>query len=474
MTIPDYAVAGLGESPETVIPDLPVDGHLPDWLQGTLLRNGPGTFRVGTERYRHWFDGLAMLHRFSIDRGRVSYASRFLQGRARSEAERTGRIAYSEFATDPCRSLFARMASVFHPEVTDSAKVNIARIADRYLALAETPVQVEFDPETLETVGVTGWDDSTFGRMTTVHPHLDEDRGEGFNLVTRYGAVSRYVLRRFSTRDPSLATSTLASHRATQPAYLHSFGMSARYLVIAEFPFVVNPMSLLLWLRPYIENFRWKPSRGTRFHVIDRATGQPVGTYEADPVFSFHHVNSFEDGDDLVVDLVGYDDASIIDSFYLNRIEDPSNELPIGTLRRFRLPVTGARRPVTSECLSSTCIELPSFDSPRMGTRSGYRFVFGVGLHDRRGFYDQLVKIDVSDGSARTWHEPGHYPGEGVFVGRPGRTTEDDGVVLSVVLEAARGTSYLLVLDAATFTEVARAGLPHPVLFGYHGQFYGI
>jgi carotenoid cleavage dioxygenase-like enzyme len=59
-----------------------------------------------------------------------------------------------------------------------------------------------------------------------------------------------------------------------------------------------------------------------------------------------------------------------------------------------------------------------------------------------------------------------------VFVGRPGRTAEDDGVVLSVVLDAGRGVSFLLVLDAGTFTEVARAELPHPVLLGYHGQFY--
>lgn len=59
-----------------------------------------------------------------------------------------------------------------------------------------------------------------------------------------------------------------------------------------------------------------------------------------------------------------------------------------------------------------------------------------------------------------------------MFAGRPGRTAEDDGVVLSVVLDAPRGTSFLLVLDAATFTELARAELPHPVLFGYHGQFY--
>jgi carotenoid cleavage dioxygenase-like enzyme len=473
VTVAGYAAVGLGESPESVIADVPVTGHLPDWLAGTLLRNGPGTFRVGTDRYRHWFDGLAMLHRFTIDGGRVSYASRFLEGHARTEAQRTGRIAYSEFATDPCRSLFARTAAVFHPEVTDSAKVNIARVADRYLALAETPIQVEFDPVTLATVGVSGWDDSTFGRMTTVHPHLDAARGEGYNLVTRYGAVSRYVLRRFSTLDPSLASSTLASHRAAQPAYLHSFGMSARYLVIAEFPFVVNPVSLLLWLRPYIENFRWKPQRGTRFHVVERETGRSVGTYETDAFFAFHHVNAFEDGDDLVVDLVGYDDASIIDAFYVSRLEDESNELPLGTLRRFRLPVSGGTRPVVAETLSTTCIELPSFDSSRMSMRADLRFVYGVGLHDRKGFYDQLVKIDLTDGSTRTWHEPGHFPGEGVFAGRPGRTAEDDGVILSVVLDAGQGTSYLLVLDAATFTEVARAGLPHPVLFGYHGQFYG-
>lgn len=472
MTVADYAALGLGESPESVIADVPVTGSLPEWLGGTLLRNGPGTFRVGAERYRHWFDGLAMLHRFTIDGGRVSYASRFLEGRARTQAERTGRIAFSEFATDPCRSLFARTAAIFHPEVTDSAKVNITRVADRYLALAETPIQVEFDPVTLSTVGVTGWDDSTFGRMTTVHPHLDPERGEGYNLVTRYGAISRYVLRRFATDDASLATSTVASRRAAEPAYLHSFGMSSRFLVIAEFPFVVNPLSLLLWLRPYIENFRWKPQRGTRFHVFERASGRAVGSYETDAFFSFHHVNAFEDGDDLVVDLVGYDDAAIIDAFYVNRLEDSANELPIGTLRRFRLPVSGRRRAVVAETLSPTCIELPSFDYPRMSMRADHRYVYGVGLHDRQGFYDQLVKLDLTDGSARTWHEPGHYPGEGVFAGRPGRTAEDDGVIMSVVLDAGRGTSYLLVLDAHTFTEVARAELPHPVLFGYHGQFY--
>jgi beta,beta-carotene 9',10'-dioxygenase len=474
MTTPDYAVHGFAESPETVLDDVDVQGVLPEWLTGSLIRNGPGTFRVGQRRYRHWFDGLAMLHRFSFAGGRVSYANRYLHTQAYRAARDEGRIAYSEFATDPCRSLFARAMAVFDPDVTDSAKVNIARVADRYLALAETPIQVEFDPQTLRTVGVVGWDTSTFGRMTTVHPQVDEDRHEAINLVTRFGAASRYVFRRLDTRDPhALVTTSLASRWVREPSYIHSFGMSARYLVLAEFPLIVNPMALLLWLKPFIENFRWEPDRGTRFHIFDRLTGKHLRTVTTEAFFAFHHVNAYDDGEDLVVTLVGYDDASVIESFYLHRLEEPDASIPPGTLRRYRIPMAQRRGKVSAEVLSPTAIELPNLDYARMNTRPEHRYVYGVGLTGERGFYDQLVKIDLAERGTSTWHEAGCYPGEGVFVGRPGRTDEDDGVVLSVVLDAHRGASFLLALDAATFTEVARAELPHAVLFGYHGQYYG-
>ncbi len=475
MTVPSYAVHGFGTSPEVALDDVPVRGELPSWLAGSLIRNGPGTFQVGRRRYRHWFDGLAMLHRFAINQGRVSYANRFLETRAYAAARDEGRIAFPEFATDPCRSLFARAMSVFDPQVTDSAKVNIARIAEKYVALAETPIQVEFDPQTLRTVGVRGWDTSTFARMTTVHPHLDVDRHEAINLVTRFGAASSYVLRRVDTSDPSQAhTATLATRRVREPAYIHSFGMSQRHVVIAEFPLVVNPMALLFWLKPYIENFRWRPERGTRFHVFDRATGAHVRSVRAEAFFAFHHVNAFEVDGELVVDLVAYDDAAVIESFYLHRLEDPDGQIPPGTLRRYRIPLAGSRRsdPVRGELLSPTPIELPSLDYARMNTSPEHRYVYGVGLSGERGFYDQLVKVDVAQGSTRTWSQPGCYPGEGVFVGRPGREAEDDGVLLSVVLDSQRGISFLLVLDAASLAELARAELPHPVLFGYHGQFF--
>ena len=43
--------------------------------------------------------------------------------------------------------------------------------------------------------------------------------------------------------------------------------------------------------------------------------------------------------------------------------------------------------------------------------------------------------------------------------------------MLSVVLDAAAGRSFLLILDARSFEELARAEAPHHIPFGVHGQF---
>ncbi len=448
---------------------LPVQGAIPSWVQGTLVRNGPGTFRVGEQQYRHWFDGLAMLHKFTVVNGQVSYANKYLQCRAYDEARANGRITYSEFATDPCRSMFQRIQSVFSPKITDSAKVSIAKIAEHYLALAETPIQVEFDPETLASVGVFQFEKGTSGQMTTVHPQFDFARDEVFNLVTRYHAVSHY---RFYKLKGNLQPQLVSSLPVNQPAYMHSFGMTQNYFILSEFPLVVNPVHLLLWLKPYIENFRWKPERGAPFWVIDRHTGKLVGKYEADPYFAFHHVNAFERGDELIIDIDAYPDAGILQSYYLNRLKDPNLEVPFGNLRRYRLPLKGKR--ATYEVISDECMELANFDYRRYNMQDGYRYVYAASINkqQRKGFYNQILKLDVDTGDTQTWFQPNCYPGEPIFVGRPGRTAQDDGVILSVVLDAARGTSFLLVLDAHSFDELARAEIPHAILFGYHGAYF--
>ena len=45
-------------------------GTIPPWLSGRLIRNGPGRFEVGDTKYGHLFDGLALIHSFTIDQGK--------------------------------------------------------------------------------------------------------------------------------------------------------------------------------------------------------------------------------------------------------------------------------------------------------------------------------------------------------------------------------------------------------------------
>ena len=77
----------------------------------------------------------------------------------------------------------------------------------------------------------------------------------------------------------------------------------------------------------------------------------------------------------------------------------------------------------------------------------------------------------MTSGERTVWSTPGCYPGEPIFVREPGADAEDAGVVLSVVLDTGAGRSFLLVLDAGSFEELARAEAPHHIPFGFHGMY---
>lgn len=70
------------------------------------------------------------------------------------------------------------------------------------------------------------------------------------------------------------------------------------------------------------------------------------------------------------------------------------------------------------------------------------------------------------------WSVQGHSAGEPIFVPNPEGTAEDDGVLLSVVLDGHSEKSYLLVLDAKSMKEVGRASMKCVVSFGFHGIYH--
>jgi beta,beta-carotene 9',10'-dioxygenase len=446
---------------ETRIDSLPVRGELPKWLTGSLLRTGPAKWEVDGRRMNHWFDGLAMLHRFSFADGDVSYANRFLQSRAYRAARDKGRIEYSEFATDPCRSLFQRVTSMFSPKLTDNANVNLTKLGERFIAMTETPIPVEFDGRTLATAGIPY---EPPGQLSTAHPHLDRATGGMLNYAAKLGPRSSY--RFFLLRPGSAKPEVLGSIPTREPSYMHSFGLSERWLVLAEYPYVVNPLRLATSGRPYIENYRWEPERGTRFRLVERSTGDTHGPFETEPRFGFHHVNAFEEDGDVVVDICTFPDAGIVEDLYLERLR-AGKPVSAPTLERFR--ISPAQGTVLVDRLVEEPLELPRINYGAHNERP-YRYVYGVGS-DGTGWLDRIVKADVVERTTALWSEGECYPGEAVFVKAPDASQEDEGVLLSVVLDGRSESSFLLVLDARNLTELARAQVPHHIPFGFHGQF---
>jgi beta,beta-carotene 9',10'-dioxygenase len=442
---------------------LPVEGAFPEWLAGALLRTGPAMFEAGTRGYRHWFDGLAMLHRFGFADGTVTYTNRFLDSRAYRAVRDTGRIAYSEFATDPCRTLFRRIVTSFvPPQSGENASVTVMRRGEEFLALGETPLPVRFDPRTLDTLGVAA---PAPGQLTVAHPHRAPRSGELVSYATHFGPRTTYQV--YAQRDGG-ERRMIARIPVRQPAYMHSFAITERFGVLAEFPFVVVPVAIPLSGRPFIRNYRWRPGLGTRFRVLDLGTGAVAGAWQSEPFFAFHHVNAYERGDEIILDLCAYDNVDVIDALYLDRLRADDVRHPVPRLRRYRLrPGSGD---AIAEPLPAVSLELPRIDYERRNGRR-YRYVYGTGS-ESGGFPDQIVKVNVESGTSATWSQPGTYPGEPVFVRAPGSTAEDGGILLSVVLDPAEGSSFLLALDAASLGEIARARAPHHIPFGFHGDYF--
>ncbi|OBZ90414.1 Beta,beta-carotene 9',10'-oxygenase [Choanephora cucurbitarum] len=112
-----------------------------------------------------------------------------------------------------------------------------------------------------------------------------------------------------------------------------------------------------------------------------------------------------------------------------------------------------------------------------------YSFMYGLSFSAENALkngavWDSIVKINVKTNQVcASWHQDACYPSEAMFVPRPpvgpqDRVAEDEGVLLSIVMDSARATSFLLVLDAQTFEVLATAGLEKLVPLSFaHGSY---
>lgn len=445
--------------------ELPValEGRLPAWLKGQLVRTAPAAFQRGPHAVQHWFDAHGLIYGFELGE-QPRFKQRLLSSRALADAEGGG-SAVASFGTDTRRSLWRRLVQPI-PTITDNANVNVVPWQGKWLAMTESPHQHIIDPESLATEGLYSYGDKLPRSMSmSAHPHHDAALGALVNVGVSLGPSSELLVYRQNTRGRERVVE--GRLRFKRPPYVHSFGLTANYALLIDHPLTVNPLKMLVTNRAFYHHFAWQPERGTRLWKLDRRTGA-FSAYETEPLFCFHMVNTFEQGDELVFDFMAFDDASIVAALALPQLLSAP---PLISTRLVRARLLPGKKQVQLETLSDARFEFPQIN---YRTHSGkpYRTVWGARIGDAVAgpWASEIVKVGVESGQLLR-HQDDFTYGEPVFVPRPGASAEDDGVLLAVGSHPERELSRLCVLDASTLAPLASLSVPLSLPLGFHGNF---
>ncbi|KAJ6012498.1 hypothetical protein N7499_011831 [Penicillium canescens] len=509
--------------------ELPVTGQIPAYAAGVLYRTGPGKSQVQAEngdilRLSHWFDGFSQTHRFQIrapdesnPATRIFYNSRFSTDDLIEQSRKSGNLDKISFGQkrDPCKSVLGKVQSEFEPQPSPSSANIGVTLSINFPGLdtksgdestsrwtnsegirtlyAKTDYNAfkKLDPETLEPIGLASQKDlhpELSGQLSAAHARSDPVTGDMFNFNLTLGPTCTYRVFRVSASTGE--TTILATFDAI-PAYLHSLLITGDHVVLCIWNAHVNPLA---FNQSFIDAILpTDPSQPAIWYVIDRKHGNGlIATYESPAFFCFHTINAWlepskEDPTkmDIVADLVKADSSDVLQSLYYDNLissrdtakafqkkRDDSFRTSVTRFRLLRVPYAPETDIKNVSIEWSVCKslspELPTMDPKRVTLK--HRYVYGVTFRGEATLTDGIMKLDCDTQQVRLWACHGQSPGEPIFVANPEGTSEDDGVLLSVVLDGNRSKSYLLCLDARDFTEIGRANVDGAVGFGFHGQ----
>ncbi|XP_036442999.1 beta,beta-carotene 15,15'-dioxygenase [Colossoma macropomum] len=504
------------EHPEPIQAE--VEGSLPEWLQGTLVRNGPGLFSVGETSYNHWFDGMALMHSFTIKHGEVTYRSKYLRGDTYNSNMQANRIVVSEMGTmaypHPSKNIFSKVITFLNhtvPDFTDNCAGNIIKYGNDYYATSETNYIRKIDPVTLETQDKVDYQKYLAVNLVTSHPHYDKE-GTTYNMGTSIAdkGKTKYMIfkvpavgKSASEESPALKNvetiCTLPCRSLLTPSYYHSFGMTENYFIFIEQPLKLD---ILKMATAYLRGVNWAsclkfhPEDETLIHLIDRKTKKEVGMkYYTGSMVVYHHVNAFEEDGHVIFDVIAYDDNSLYDMFYLDKLKEQDTSGPSKTFskpkcKRFVLPLNdkgeagedlvklkytkaSAVKEKEGKILCQPEVLTEGVELPRINYNYNgqkHRYVYLTVAEKAES--TMITKLDVETKQRLDWTAENCFPSEPVFIPRPGATEEDDGVILTSVINCIPDESdYLLVLEGKSFKEVARVHVNAELHIDMHGYF---
>jgi len=312
-----------------------------------------------------------------------------------------------------------------------------------------------------------------------VKPDTGKLYGVGSQLVGLLGG--HFTIYEIDPATPTKRSSVVSFRPKHGPknglSYEHSFGLGSDFAVICGHPFALN-LKTLLSNAGALAAYDLDKTGNTTFYLVNLTT-KAVEEFVAPPYLIFHFANVHaEDNGDIVFAqptwtcnaYAPFHMPTVMSTEALDRLRDNCEN----QLRRFTLHRSGPKAgQASSIVLNHGWHEFPQFNELWRGKASCFQYDV-EWYHGGSPHYATmaLLKYNICNGTRlAVWSVGSHYPGEPKFVPRPNSNREDDGVIISVVLDGEKQTSYLLILDAHTLKPLEEfdTGMRAPAIL--HGNW---
>lgn len=448
-------------SDERTDPQLTVIGEIPSDICGAYVQNNPNPHFKPQGLY-HWFDGDGMIHGVQIREGQATYQNRYIQTNGLLAEKQANKILWKgilePFPTTGSQS----------PD-KDTANTDLIFHNGKLLAtwwLSGQPYGI--DPITFQTLGPENFS-NTLQLSVAAHPKVDPRTGE--LIFFSYNPYEKPYLQ-----SGIISPQGKCSHTATLdcdlPSLFHDIAITENYTIFLDLPMNWDPQKLTEGKR----RVRFHPNKPARFGIMPRYdNGSNCKWFSLPACYIYHTINAHEEKDEH---------GNTVVVMYCCRIENPlpttdhTNELTIPRLFflrlhpflyefRFNLGTGEAKQKQVDDYPT----EFPRINDNYLGVKNQWSYHPRIAKEPSL-LFDGFIKYQTKTGkSQHVVYGQSRIGGETVFVPRENAKQEDDGYLMSFVIDRAKSRSELVIYHAQTLDRLAQVLIPRRIPFGFHASW---
>ncbi|XP_004501163.1 zeaxanthin 7,8(7',8')-cleavage dioxygenase, chromoplastic-like isoform X2 [Cicer arietinum] len=480
-----------------------IHGHIPsDFPEGVYIRNGPNPLFGGLKstksifgRSSHiWVEGEGMLHALYFQKSSnhgtwtVIYNNKHVQTETYNlEKQRNKPLFLPAIEGNSLAILSAYLFNWLRSGKVNKyiSNTNVFEHSGKFYSIAESDMPQEIDILSLKTL--KNWDlSAAWNRPFTSHPKKAPSTGE---LVT-FGVepTKPFLVVGIISADGKKLVHKV-DLKLNRCSLVHDIGVTQRYNVIMDFPLTID-LNRLIRGGPLI---KYNKKEYAKIGVMPRyGNANSIKWFEVEPNCTFHIINSFEEGDEVVVrgcrsldSLIPEPDLSSNEFKCFSRCHEWRLNMQTGEVKEKDLCNDKAVYmdfPIIHENfvgIKNRYAYIQVVDPISSSTQDGPKYRGLAKLYFEESSTDICLSIRDKDEPIRMeYHmfEKNTFCNGSTFVPRDGGVEEDDGWIITFVHNEDTNKSEVHIIDTQNLTgeAIAKIGMPCRVPYGFHGAFMPI